>query len=1086
MVPHGRGTRLVLLISRRRNRMFHRFGRLIATYWWAVIVGWCVLLLVIRGIAPPWDEVTRDGDLAYLPQDRPSLRAEEILEEAFPDNRAKSQVCLVLARPNGLLRQEDLNVADRLAIPFLGYRGAYALQRAEQVRDEYIKLYEAGNFDEAKRIKSKRQKELESALGALDEALRLAELLAAKCPDLAPPQTLLSELYLLRARTFVSLGQIEDAYLDQNRAGELVADPQKAAEPPVAAIADGGPVPAEPRPVPLPLLDVWTRHSEVVGEKLISENRQAHLIVLQLSNEFLAMDNIRVLKLIESELGSVREAMKDNMRHARAADTLLEELATLVAARQSIKESPQAATERKGKGGSGDFGAQLVESTSALSDGGRNSVQQKIAQLASLAEKEGLVHVAHGLNDLGNSIAARDGEKIEAIASEVDLALHRALPAPFGLELHISGSAAVGGDMLRSAEQSIHNTEICTVLLVVLILAIVYRSPLLVAIPLATILVSLTVAIGVLSLMTQVGLLPAMGWWKFKVFTTTKIFITVILFGAGTDFCLFLIARFREELAAGVKQEKAVASALGGVGDALVASAMTTVLGLGTMFFADFGKFRNSGPAIAVCLLVTLVACLTLAPALLRGFGSFVFWPFGFATNPGAPASSHHPDPLDRGLWGAIARWTVRYPGRMLIASLLLMSPFAWYGGGLPPIGITGPRDARMADRAAVAGGFQFPPSSWYAMRANRERVTYDVISDLGDDCPSKTGTKVLKTHFPIGESGPLIILAKKVDGNFDSDVGMTKIEELTKQLYDVPGVRSVRSIAEPLGDAPKRLSISREGRRKMVLRRHPMSRSIFLTEVPALQGDVTRLELILDYDPFSIEATQSLNRVDQYLQKLANSQSPFWQGTEFAYAGTTSAIRDLRAVTASDDTRIKILVVAAVLGVLLVLLRRPFVSFYLILSVLFSYYITMGITELFFSYLYGNSFEGLDWQVPIYLFVILVAIGQDYNIYLATRVFEEQKVHGPTEGLRRAIVLTGGIITSCGVIMAGTFVSMISGSLRSMIELGFSLSFGVLLDTFIVRTLLVPAFLAIWCRRQEKTTQLRVLRADADEEAAA
>lgn len=757
--------------------MFTSLGSLASRHWGAVILAWGVIAVGLHLVAPRWDDVTHDGDLAYLPDAMPSVQGERMLARAFPENRAKSQLAIIAERDDGRLTRDDLQSVDALTARF------------EAIRDE------------------------------------------------------------------------------------------------------------------LPIRDIWTRDTDVVGDKLISpagDHGQATVILLQLGNEFMATDNIRVLAQVREVIAAARTA--------------------------------------------GDV--------------------------------------------------------------------------PKGLRLGVSGSAAIGGDMLTSAAESIKNTELATVTLVIVILLMVYRAPAMVLIPLVTIGVSLVVAIRCLSLLTQLDHVPGFEWWNFKVFTTTKIFIVVILFGSGTDFCLFLIARYKEELQHGLSSTAAVAKSVSLVGEALVGSAMTTILGLGMMFFADFGKFRNSGPAIALCLAVTLAACLTLAPALLAALGGAVFWPFRMPVEPPAPS-------YFSGFWDRVSKAIVARPGLIMCGCLLLFAPFAYHGLSTP--------------------------------------VTYDFLHELEPGRPSVVGTDMAGRHFPPGETSPVTILAYQPGAGFDQPPGEVRIAQLTKILYDVEGVNRVRSIAEPMGDPPGFFQLfSSAGRKKLAARKHPRAKATYFSREPELVGDVTRFDLVLDYDPFSPEATETLDRVDDQLRLLGDDPKSPWNQTQFSMVGATVGIRDLKVVTESDQILIQQLVVLGVLAVLMVILRRPLVSIYLILSVLLSYYVTIGATELFFRWSYGDTFQGLDWKAPIFLFVILIAVGEDYNIYLVTRVFEEQAREGSMRGLRLAVARTGGIITSCGVIMAGTFISMMTGTLRGMRELGFALALGVMIDTCLVRPILVPAFLAL------------------------
>jgi RND superfamily putative drug exporter len=611
-----------------------------------------------------------------------------------------------------------------------------------------------------------------------------------------------------------------------------------------------------------------------------------------------------------------------------------------------------------------------------------------------------------------------------------------------GIVIGISGSAAVGADLLEAAKDSIANTELFTILLVTVILLFVYRSPLLVAIPLITIFVSFLTATGIVAVLTQLGTVNGFEWWEFKVFKTTKIFIVVILFGAGTDYCLFLISRYREELQKGLDRRDAISKAMAAVGTALAASALTTIIGLSMMFFADFGKFSNSGPAIGLCLAITLLASLTLTPALLGALGKVVFWPVSAGLeDPNHDKQGASQSTRFQVFWKWTAWHITAHPGRILVVTFALLSPLAWCG--------------------LSSGG----------------NVTYDLLSELDPSRPSRQATQLLTEYFPVGESNAVVVLARKQGVNFD-ETGPEQLDAvwaLAKRLSDRTDVRRVRSLATPFGRPPGK-------KRKLEMKlASPLVRSLYITPEPNWKGSVTRLEVVLQKDAFSIDATQTLSAIDELLKIESADPNSFWSGATFAFSGTTAAMRDLRNVTRRDNTRIEILVVIAVFAVLLIILRRPVVCVYMILTVLFTYFVAIGATELFFRWTYGDSFHGLDWKVPLFLFVILVAVGQDYNVYLATRVFEEQKLRGPFAGLRHAVERTGGIITSCGVIMAGTFISMTSGTwgsvlpdwlvpasggaLRGIVELGFALALGVMLDTFIVRPILVPAFLAMLCR---------------------
>lgn len=649
-------------------------------------------------------------------------------------------------------------------------------------------------------------------------------------------------------------------------------------------------------------------------------------------------------------------------------------------------------------------------------------------------------------------MAASNISILERIERELDAARQAAKsssanPAGSRVELFVSGSAAVGADMLRSSARSIRNTDWLTAALVLIILVVVYRSPMMVAIPMAVIYLSLQISTSLLSMLAAAAAEPAWPYWDFKVFATTRIFIVVLLFGSGTDACLFLISRFREECGKGSDSLIAVRKSIAGVGGALLASAATTILGLAMLFFAEFGKYHYTGPAIAFCLLIAMLACISLAPALLSVLGPLVFWPWPPLQQRRVELAIAARRKRSRVLGRRVSEWVVRRPALVIGVFLALLAAPALQG--------------------------------WVAV----ERVNYDVLSSLGPGLPSRRGTDTLRSLFEEGEAGPIILLVSQPKFDIDDPQSGAAIVAFHRAVY-TNQVASARCVFDPLGvagpDLTTKLSNSNSVKAN-IAKASRITRGIFKGHHG--EDTVLKWEVVPKQSPFSREGLAALEQVESRAKAFLADPGSRLYGAKLNIGGVTAALRDLETVTQADYRTMRWLVTLCVFGSLLIALRRPVVSFYIVATVLLGFFVTMGLTYWTFAIANVDAGYLLEWRVPLFLFVILVAVGADYSVFLAARVFEEQAVHGPFTGLRRGIEQTGGVISSCGVIMAGTFVSMTSGVWasafpeswtwpqvlfgspqdvqRGIVELGFALALGILLDTFVVRTILLPAFLA-------------------------
>lgn len=592
---------------------------------------------------------------------------------------------------------------------------------------------------------------------------------------------------------------------------------------------------------------------------------------------------------------------------------------------------------------------------------------------------------------------------------------------PAGLQVAVTGSGGFGYDYGAAAKESHTNTVYVTLIAVTIILLLVYRAPLAALVPLIGISIAALVAIKLLTLGQHVGL---------HVGTAESIFVVVLLYGAGIDYSLLLTSRFREFLDSGLTVQAASSRGLSATFGAILIAAATNILSLLMLCFAKYGIFRSTGPAVAIALGVALLAALTLVPAMHALLGKRLFWPSRRMGHIGG-----------RRLWPALAGLVTRRPWAVLVVTLLLFA-------------------------VPVIQGMNM---TW----------VYDTLAMLQPQSPGgvgngAAGVQMAQRHWPVGEIAPVEVLVTS-DKPLSPQQWKQVSAEMTAALLGMhdghnPGhpIRDVRSLSQPLGNG------------KELPTRYFASMVQGFVQRLYLGKDrrAIRLEAVMSERPFKLEALGLIGELQTRLQETAQDAvdrvAPGAGVTAKVHiAGPSAEMNETRTTTYHDFLLIGALVMIVIFVMIMVLLRDAVLSLFMLISTVISYFATIGITYWVFvslghwvaqvvPTLGWNGAVGLDWKVQVFLFVVMVSVGQDYNIFFTARLVQESVLHKPREASHQAIIFTGPVISSCGVIMGATLGSLMAGSLVLLTQLGFALALGMLIDTFIVRPLMLPAFCVI------------------------
>ena len=626
-------------------------------------------------------------------------------------------------------------------------------------------------------------------------------------------------------------------------------------------------------------------------------------------------------------------------------------------------------------------GVLIYERSGGLSETDQGAIN---AQIAELAQLDGVI-----TDGVSPAILSDDGEAVEVFlpldssikpADTVESIRAVIAEDPIaGVDSYVTGPAGLIAD-LTGAFAGIDGILLLTALgAVLVILVIVYRSPLLPFIVLFTSLAALCASVLVVVALASADLLVLTG--------QTQGILFILVIGAATDYSLLYVSRFREALRDSATKWEATMVALRGSFEPILAAGGTVIVGLLCLLFSDLNSNKALGPVAAIGIGFALLSALTLLPALMLWAGRAAFWPVR------PTLGSAHRDLVGanaKGVWPWLARLISRRARLIWIACTVLLA-------------------------VASIGAFQF--------KADGVSQSEFVLGSS----EARDGQVVVGEHFPGGSGTPAVVIGPKGD-----------LQAITDVLLANDGVDSVTVLSED--SVSGSLPVTEDGVQAFGPPGTPAGE-------PTVRGGDVMLQATLTDVGDSAAAEETVRELREDLADVSDT---------VLVGGTTAIAVDTTDTAIHDRNLIIPIILGVILVILMLLLRSILAPVLLIATVVLSFAAALGVASWVFDELLG--FPGADPVVPLYGFVFLVALGIDYNIFLMTRVREESIRFGTRTGILRGLVATGGVITSAGLVLAATFAALGVLPILFLAQLAFIVAFGVLLDTFLVRSLLVPA----------------------------